>query len=113
MGVSEYLSSKMANRPKGFGMTAELANKKAAKYDAQLAGDAITWMCEVLKDAGEEPGKLSSLGSNPSSADVASTLKDGTLLCKVINAIKPGSVKKINDSKLAFKVMENTSNFLI
>jgi hypothetical protein len=39
-------------------------------------------------------------------------LKDGVYLCKLINKIKPGSVKTINDSKMAFKQMENIENFL-
>jgi transgelin len=39
-------------------------------------------------------------------------LKDGQVLCKLINIIKPGSVKKIETASMAFKQMENISNFL-
>ena len=40
------------------------------------------------------------------------TLKNGQLLVKLINKIKVGSVKKMETSGLAFKQMENISNFL-
>ena len=40
----------MANRPKGYGMTAELANKKAKKFDPELAQEVIEWMALVLLD---------------------------------------------------------------
>jgi len=98
----------MANRPKGYGMTAELANKKAAKFDADLANEALQWIQEVLSKAGESFD--APLINEPK--DVVTPLKDGVVLCKLMNAIKPGSVKKINDSKMAFKQMENTNNFL-
>ena len=44
----------MANRPKGYGMTAELANKKAKKFDSELAQEVIEWMALVLLDGEQE-----------------------------------------------------------
>lgn len=38
-------------------------------------------------------------------------LKDGVVLCKLINKIKPGSVNKINEGGATFKLMENVNNF--
>jgi hypothetical protein len=105
----------MANRPKGFGMTAELANKKAAKFDPETTEEALQWLADVLKHAGgEENVKLADSLSGMSSTqkDVQVPLKDGKLLCTVINIVKPGSVKKINTGAMAFKQMENISNYL-
>ena len=39
-------------------------------------------------------------------------LKDGTVLCQLINAIKPGSVKKVNKPGMPFRELENISAFL-
>jgi len=39
-------------------------------------------------------------------------LKDGQVLCKLANSIKPGAIKKINASSLAFKQMENITFFM-
>ncbi|XP_002158860.1 myophilin [Hydra vulgaris] len=103
----------MATRPKGFGMTAELAAKKAAKFDLHLANEAFDWIKEVLRFAGGEGAALAdTIEPIEKDKDVQTYLKDGVILCHLINAIKPGSVKKINDSKMAFKQMENISNFL-
>lgn len=98
----------MANRPKGFGMTAELANKKAAKFDVGLANEALQWITDVMGSAGEGVD----LPHVTEAKQVSPPLKNGVILCKLINAIKPGSVKKINTSNMAFKQMENISNFL-
>ncbi len=47
-----------------------------------------------------------------SEGEFGSWLKDGVLLCKVINAVKHGTIKRINTSKMPFKQMENISIFL-
>ena len=89
----------MAERPKGYGMTAELEEKKAAKYDPELEAEARDWMERVTGD--RLPG-----------GSLHAALKDGVYLCKLINKLQPGSVPKVNSSKMAFKMMENIGNFL-
>ena len=46
------------------------------------------------------------------SSSVHESLKDGVALCKLMNALKESSVRRINDSKMAFKQMENIGNYL-
>jgi len=46
------------------------------------------------------------------SQDFASSLDDGILLCRLIQAIKPGFIKKINTSKLKYKMIENVGFFV-
>jgi hypothetical protein len=102
----------MANRPKGFGMTAELARKKAAKFDSGLANEAFEWIGEVLRHAGTGGDVVNRIKEVNDERDVQTILKDGAILCHLANSIKPGSVKKINAGSMAFKQMENVGNFL-
>ena len=90
----------MAERPKGYGMTAELDEKKAAKYDPELEAEARDWMERVTGE------RL------PPGVSFHEALKNGVYLCKLINTLQPGSVSKVNKSKMAFKMMENIGNFL-
>merc|ERR1712226_1494987 len=39
-------------------------------------------------------------------------LKNGQVLCQLMNGLVPGSIKKINTNNMAFKQMENIGNFL-
>ena len=39
-------------------------------------------------------------------------LKSGVVLCNLVNALKPGSVKKISTKKMPFMQMENIANYL-
>ncbi|XP_065906339.1 muscle-specific protein 20-like [Dysidea avara] len=89
----------MANRPKGYGMSAELLRKKKTKRDPELEAQAIEWMQAVT-------------GEPYPDGTYEEALKDGVYLCKLINSLQPGSVKTINTSPMAFKKMENISNFL-
>ena len=63
-----------------------------AKHDPQMEADARSW----LEAIAGEPFPDGSFHE---------ALKDGVYLCKVINQLEPGSVPKINQSKMAFKMV--------
>ena len=94
----------MADRPQAYGLTAEVKGKLDSKYDPKLEQEAVQWIETVL-------GERVFAGASGADA-VQEKLKDGVILCNLVNKIKPGSVKKINTSTMAFKMMENIGNFL-
>lgn len=95
----------MANRPKGYGLTAEVMRKVEEKYDLQAEQEAVEWINAVL--GGTE------LSDAYGKDAVQEKLKDGIILCKVMNTLKPGAIKKIHAAKSnSFRHMENISNFL-
>jgi len=109
--ASALLSSRVygapqgAARPKGYGLTAELASKRSGRFDRELATQAMTWINEVLGE--------NRLNANVDDAnDVHVQLKDGRVLCELINRISGANIN-INPGKMAFKQMENINNFLI
>lgn len=67
----------------------------AGKRDVQQEKEAQEWIEAVL---GEKfpPGET-----------FEDVLRDGQVLCKLMNKISPGSVTKINSSGGQFKMMEN------
>ncbi|XP_069680612.1 muscle-specific protein 20 isoform X2 [Periplaneta americana] len=73
--------------------------KLAGKRDAQQEKEAQEWMEAVL---GEKfpPGEA-----------YEDVLRDGQVLCKLMNKICPGSIPKINTSGGQFKMMENINVF--
>lgn len=91
------------NRAAKSGFAAEAQKKINSKYSEELASESLEWI-KAITDA-----PISTSGDTDNFYE---TLKDGTLLCKLVNDIKPNSVKKINESKMAFKCMENINNFL-
>ncbi|KAJ2162751.1 Protein kinase of the Mitotic Exit Network [Coemansia sp. RSA 552] len=52
------------------------------------------------------------LGVQLDSCALRDGLRDGVVLCQLINALRPGAVKRINTKSLPFAQMENISNFL-
>src|SRR3989338_68240 len=78
-----------------------LKKKAAEKYDEGLEKSLREWIHKVLQREVSPTGKLSE------------ELKDGVMLCQLLNALVPDSVKRINqNTNMAFKHMENISNFL-
>lgn len=102
----------MANRPKGFGLTAELARKKEAKFDPELSSEVFEWMAAVFDHGGDQESADALPERVEKQQDVHKCLKNGVVLCKLVNMIYPGSVRKINTATQAFKEMENTNMFL-
>jgi len=106
------------NKARGFGLTAELDAKKAAKFDADLTNSVIDWMKEVLIVGNKDDPDIATLKDVESMDQFAKMFKDGRVLCKVVNIIYPCSVKKINkidNPNSPFKKTketENISNFL-
>jgi len=52
------------------------------------------------------------LGEPQPAGEFEDILKDGIVLCKLINKIQPGSVKKFKEKGPAFLLMENVQSFL-
>ncbi|KAI8587887.1 calponin homology domain-containing protein [Geranomyces variabilis] len=81
------------------GLDKDLAAKAAAKYDPVREAEARAWIEQIT-------------GEKFASDDFQESLKDGVLLCKLVNALLPSTPLRINSSKMAFKQMENISSFL-
>uniref|UniRef100_A0A8R1Y033 Calponin-homology (CH) domain-containing protein n=1 Tax=Onchocerca volvulus TaxID=6282 RepID=A0A8R1Y033_ONCVO len=93
----------MVERATKSGLALEAHRKVHAKYDNELAGQLLEWVAQLTGE------NFSTTGDMKNFLEI---LKDGTLLCSLANALQPNTVKKINNSALAFKQMENISFFL-
>lgn len=81
-----------------FGLSAEVKSKLAGKYDPQKEEELRLWMEDVT-------GKR--IGEN-----FMESLKDGVLLCELINVLQPNSVRKISNSPQNWHQLENIGNFV-
>lgn len=92
-----------SNRATKSGFAAEAQRKINSKYSEDLAQESLEWIKAITEEDFSVSGDMDNLYE---------VLKDGTLLCRLVNHIKPGSAKKINQSTMAFKCMENINVFL-
>lgn len=77
----------------------QIRNKLAGKRNPEQEAEAQDWIETVL-------------GSKfPPGESYEDALKDGIILCKLMNKIKPGAINKINTSGASFKMMENINLF--
>ncbi|XP_026997382.1 calponin-1 [Tachysurus fulvidraco] len=81
-----------------FGLSAEVKSKLAQKYDPQKEEELRLWIHEVT--GRKVPDNF------------MEGLKDGVILCELINALQPGSVRKINNSTQNWHQLENIGNFV-
>ncbi|KAI8848537.1 calponin homology domain-containing protein [Chytridium lagenaria] len=80
------------------GLDRDLAAKQAAKYDPTREAEARSWIEIVLN----EPLPSESFQES---------LKDGIILCRLINILQPSQNVKFTASKLAFKQLKRQSSF--
>jgi len=98
----------MASRPTGYGLTAEVKGKIAAKYEIEKEQEARLWIQAVL---GEKLNPKVPDGEPLGSERFHISLRDGILLCKLADKII-GKVKHTT-MNVPFKQMENINNFLV
>ncbi|XP_063615548.1 muscle-specific protein 20-like isoform X2 [Penaeus indicus] len=72
--------------------------KMHGKRDQEQEKEALDWIFTVLGEPRPE-------------GDLGDILRDGQVLCRLMNKLVPGSVPKINTSGSQFKMMENINNF--
>ncbi|KAF9576900.1 Muscle-specific protein 20 [Mortierella alpina] len=86
------------NGPRKFGIDRDIAARLASKYDVGREIQAREWIETVV-------------GEPFPHQEFQLSLKDGVILCKLMNVLIPGFVK-IKSSKMPFVQMENISKFL-
>ncbi|GMT05627.1 hypothetical protein PENTCL1PPCAC_27801, partial [Pristionchus entomophagus] len=93
---------RMSARPRPGGLAGAILDKQASKFNEEEATLLLEWIKDIIKEEVSTSGVRS---------DFQETLKDGSVLCKLINALKPGSVKKIMKPISNFNCMENINQF--
>ncbi|XP_026067809.1 transgelin-3-like [Carassius auratus] len=96
----------MANKGPAYGLSREVQSKIDKKYDPELEDRLVQW---IVAQCGDSVGK-----PQPGKQGFQQWLKDGCVLCELINSLAKDSkpVKKIQSSPMAFKQMEQISQFL-
>ncbi|XP_030396284.1 calponin-2 [Gopherus flavomarginatus] len=92
------MSGSQFNKGPSYGLSAEVKSRLAQKYDPQKEAELRIWIESIT---GKEIGPDFQLG-----------LKDGVILCELMNKLQPGSVRKINRSAQTWHQLENLSNFI-
>lgn len=98
----------MAYQGPAYGLSRECALKSAAKFSVERAQECLDWIEAVTEKKIDYP-EGSALRDQ---ADFGIILKNGALLCELINQLRPGSVKKVNTMNAPFKQRENIELFL-
>lgn len=93
----------MATRTVGGGIAFAVKQKQASKFNEEEAHEVLEF---IKTKTGEN---FSTEGTRENFHNL---LKDGQLLCRFANALKPGSVKKIQTATNSFACLGNISSFV-
>ncbi|KAJ3591469.1 hypothetical protein NHX12_009414 [Muraenolepis orangiensis] len=96
----------MANKGPSYGMSRQVQDKIASKYDQDLELILVEW---ISQQCGSGVGK-----PEAGKGGFQTWLKDGCVLSELINSLFSGDkpIKKVQSSPMAFKQMEQISQFL-
>lgn len=97
----------MANRGPSYGLTREVEQKIEQKYDPNLEDRLVDW---IIAQCGGNINR-----PDPGKTHFQKWLLSGVLLCRLMNGLYPKGqepIKRIQESKMAFKQMELISQFL-
>jgi len=97
----------MAFHGPSYGLSRELHMKSQSKFSVERAREVMSWVEDVLAKKLDPPAV-----EIKDQYEFAGILKNGSVLCELINAIEPGSVKKINTMNAPFKQRENIEMYL-
>ncbi|OCT69357.1 transgelin-2 [Xenopus laevis] len=95
----------MANKGPAYGLSREVQQKIDQKYDNELETILVQW---IKAQCGTQAGSFDGQGKSA----VQVWLKDGIVLSHLINSLAPNSIAKVQSSSMAFKQMEQISQFL-
>jgi len=88
----------MSHHGPQYGLSAQVAGKIAGKRDPQAEQEVLEWIEAVS-------------GERLPNAPYEEVLRDGQVLCRLMNKLIPGSITKINSGGGQFKLMENINKF--
>jgi hypothetical protein len=91
-----------ANQTQGGLLQEDLDFLRLAKYDRQLEAQVQKWVDSVSGHSIAERGDGTFSGG----------LRDGVILCYLMQTLVPGSIPRIQESSQVFKQMENIKHFL-
>ncbi|XP_053560784.1 transgelin-2 [Bombina bombina] len=95
----------MANKGPSYGLSREVQQRIDQKYDPDLEVILVQWIIAQCGPTCKEP-------EAPGKEALQKWLKDGEVLCILINSLAPKSVDRIQKSDKSFKQMEQISQFL-